>query len=170
MLYSEIRTKQDLSYISFSSFRILYGSKFVLMTSFGANAVVVTRVLCKKIINWNRKILIPLQRWTFKQKQIATTSFWRHGNIDVESTLLWRVFWPLDYVWVLLMAITEIISSFLLFCLEGGLEYIFPVIFRLIINWIWECVLRHQLSILKRIVRNTIFTQRIWTNPPEQSV
>ena len=45
--YEEIRRKKSLSYISFCSLRILYNSKFILMpTSFGTNAVVVTRVNC----------------------------------------------------------------------------------------------------------------------------
>ena len=45
MSSEEIRTKQGLSYISFCLLRILYNSKFILMaTSFGTNAVVVTRV------------------------------------------------------------------------------------------------------------------------------
>ena len=40
--YEEIRTKHDLSYLSWS---ILYNSKFILMaTSLGTNAIVVTRV------------------------------------------------------------------------------------------------------------------------------
>ena len=43
----EIRTKQDLSYISIYSLSILYNSKFILMaTSLGTNVVVVTRVHC----------------------------------------------------------------------------------------------------------------------------
>ena len=46
MLYEEIRTKQNLSYISICSLSILY-SKFILMaTCLGTNAVVVTRVFC----------------------------------------------------------------------------------------------------------------------------
>ena len=45
MFYEEIRTKQDLSYISICSLSILYNSKFILMaTSLGTNAVIVTRV------------------------------------------------------------------------------------------------------------------------------
>ena len=44
MFYEVIRIKQGLSYISFSSLRVLYNSKFILMaTSLGTNAVVVTR-------------------------------------------------------------------------------------------------------------------------------
>ena len=40
MFYEEIRTKQDLSYISICSLNILYNSKFILMaTSLGTNAV-----------------------------------------------------------------------------------------------------------------------------------
>ena len=51
MFYEEIRTKQDLSYISICSLSILYNSKFVLMaTSLGTNAVVVTRVHCNRIL------------------------------------------------------------------------------------------------------------------------
>ena len=44
MLYEEIRTKQDLSFISICSLNILYNGKFILMTtSLGINAVVVKR-------------------------------------------------------------------------------------------------------------------------------
>ena len=47
MLYEEIRIKQGLCYISFCPLRILYNSIFIIMaTSFGTNAVVVTRVHC----------------------------------------------------------------------------------------------------------------------------
>ena len=45
MLYEEIRTKTNLSYISVCSLSFLYNSKFILMaTSLGTNAIVVTRV------------------------------------------------------------------------------------------------------------------------------
>ena len=45
--YREIRIKYGVCCISFCSLRILYNSKFILMaTSFGTNAVVVTRVHC----------------------------------------------------------------------------------------------------------------------------
>ena len=45
MLYEEIGTNQDLSYIWICSLSILYNCKFILMaTSLGTNAVVVTRV------------------------------------------------------------------------------------------------------------------------------
>ena len=52
MFYEEIRTKQDLSYnISICSLRILYDSKFILMTmSLGTNTVVVTRDYCIRSI------------------------------------------------------------------------------------------------------------------------
>ena len=54
MLYEEIRTKQDLSYISICSLSILYNSKFILMTtSLGPNAVVVMRVHCNGLVNGN---------------------------------------------------------------------------------------------------------------------
>ena len=47
MFNEEIRTKQDLSYISTCSLSILYNSKFILMaTSLETNAVVVMRVHC----------------------------------------------------------------------------------------------------------------------------
>ena len=47
MFYEEIRTKTNLSYISFCSLSSLYNSKFILMaTSLGTNTVVVTRVRC----------------------------------------------------------------------------------------------------------------------------
>ena len=47
MFYEEIRTKQDLSYISVCLFSILYNSKLVLMAlSLGTNAVVIRRVHC----------------------------------------------------------------------------------------------------------------------------
>ena len=47
MFYVEIRTKQDLSYISVCLLSILYHSKFILMAfSLGTNNVVVTRVHC----------------------------------------------------------------------------------------------------------------------------
>ena len=47
MFYGDIRTKQDLSYISICSLSILYNSKFIILaTSLGTNAVVVTRVHC----------------------------------------------------------------------------------------------------------------------------
>ena len=47
MFYEEIRTKQDLSYISICSLSILYNSKFILMVmSLKTNAVVVTKVHC----------------------------------------------------------------------------------------------------------------------------
>ena len=48
MLHEEIRTKQDLSYISIYSLSILYNSKFVLMAkSLRRNAGFVTRIHCK---------------------------------------------------------------------------------------------------------------------------
>ena len=47
MFCEEIRIKPGISHISFCPFRILYKSKFIIMaTSFGTNAVVVTRVHC----------------------------------------------------------------------------------------------------------------------------
>ena len=47
MFYEEIRTKQDLSYILIRSLSTLYNSNFILMaTSFGTDAVVVSRVHC----------------------------------------------------------------------------------------------------------------------------
>ena len=47
MFYEEIRTKQDVSYISICLLCILYNSKFILMaTCLITNAVVVTRVHC----------------------------------------------------------------------------------------------------------------------------
>ena len=47
MFYEQIRTKQDISYISICSLSILYNSKFFLMAmSLGTNAAVVTRVHC----------------------------------------------------------------------------------------------------------------------------
>ena len=47
MFFEEIRTKQDLSYMSSCSLTIPYNSKFILMaTSLGTNTVVVTRVYC----------------------------------------------------------------------------------------------------------------------------
>ena len=46
MFYEEIKINQDIAYI-FCPLRILYNSKFItLATSFGTNAVVVTRVHC----------------------------------------------------------------------------------------------------------------------------
>ena len=49
MFYEEVRTKQDLSYISIGTLSILYNSKFILMaTSLGINDVIVTRVHCTK--------------------------------------------------------------------------------------------------------------------------
>ena len=45
MFYEEIRTNQDLSYISICSLSILYNSKFIVMAiSLETNAVVVTSV------------------------------------------------------------------------------------------------------------------------------
>ena len=45
MFYEDIRIKPDLSCISFCSLRILYNSKFIIMTTFlGTNTVIVTRV------------------------------------------------------------------------------------------------------------------------------
>ena len=47
MFFEEIRTKQELSYISVCSLSILYSSKFILMaTSLVTNAIVVKRVHC----------------------------------------------------------------------------------------------------------------------------
>ena len=47
MFYEEMRTKQDLSYISICSLSILFNSKFILMaTSLETNGVDVTRVHC----------------------------------------------------------------------------------------------------------------------------
>ena len=47
MFYEELRIKQGLSYISFCPLRILYNSKFILMTkSLGTNVVVVMKVHC----------------------------------------------------------------------------------------------------------------------------
>ena len=51
MFYEEIRTKQELSYISICSLNILYNSKFILMTtSLGTNAVIVMRVHYKTLL------------------------------------------------------------------------------------------------------------------------
>ena len=50
MFYDEIRTKQDVSYISICSLSILYNSKFILLaTSLEINVVVVTRVQCNSL-------------------------------------------------------------------------------------------------------------------------
>ena len=50
MFYEDIRTKQDLSYISICLLSILYNSKFILMaTSLETNFVVVTRVHCTQM-------------------------------------------------------------------------------------------------------------------------
>ena len=46
MFYEEIRTKRDLSYIPFCLLRILYNSKFIMVTYLGTNTVIVTRVHC----------------------------------------------------------------------------------------------------------------------------
>ena len=49
MLYDEIRIKQCLSHILFYPLRILYNSKFFIMaTVLGTNAVVATRVHCRR--------------------------------------------------------------------------------------------------------------------------
>ena len=57
MFYEEVRTTQDLSYISICSLSILYNCKFVLMSmSLGTNAIVVTRVHCilaEKSLIWS---------------------------------------------------------------------------------------------------------------------
>ena len=51
MFYEEMRTKQDLFYISICSLRILCNSKFILMaTSNRISDIVVTRVHCKYLI------------------------------------------------------------------------------------------------------------------------
>ena len=44
LFYEEIIVKQGLSYISFCPLRILYNSKFILMTSLGTKAAVVMKV------------------------------------------------------------------------------------------------------------------------------
>ena len=45
MFLEEIRVKQDLSYISFSSLRFINNSKFILnATSLGSNGVLIIRV------------------------------------------------------------------------------------------------------------------------------
>ena len=55
----EIRTKQELSYISFCPLRILYNSKFIIMaTSLGTNSVIVTRVHCSSSA---LLLLLPLE-------------------------------------------------------------------------------------------------------------
>ena len=60
VLYEEVKTKQDLSYVSICSLRILYNSKYILMaTSLGTNAVVVTMVQC--IININQALFFLLE-------------------------------------------------------------------------------------------------------------
>ena len=47
MFYGEIRTNQQISYISICSLSILYNSKLILMATYlGINAVVVTRDNC----------------------------------------------------------------------------------------------------------------------------
>ena len=52
IFYEEIRTKQDLSYISICSLSILYNSQFVLtVTSSGTDVVVVTRVHCTCVVS-----------------------------------------------------------------------------------------------------------------------
>ena len=69
MIYEEIRTKQDLSYISIYSLSILYNSKFILMaTSLGTNAVVVTRVHCISFIALDKMLF-------FQSKSIDTLLF-----------------------------------------------------------------------------------------------
>ena len=51
MFNEEIRKKQDISYISFCPFRILFNSKFILMATFlRTNAVVVTRIHCISLV------------------------------------------------------------------------------------------------------------------------
>ena len=71
MFYEEIRTKQDLSYISICTLSILYNSKFILMAmSSGTNDVVITRVHCNFLLEKNplsraqvlvRPIILPAQ-------------------------------------------------------------------------------------------------------------
>ena len=61
MFHEEIRTKQDLSYISICSLSILYNSKFILMAiSSETNTVVVTSVR-----GWSgrAKVLCILHHW-----------------------------------------------------------------------------------------------------------
>ena len=63
-----IWTKQDLSYISLCSLRILYNSKFILMaTSLRKNAVVVTRVRCIFSVDMCKNIqyLVLPTAWVF---------------------------------------------------------------------------------------------------------
>ena len=82
VFYEEI-TKQNLSYISISSLRILYKSKFSLMApSLGTNAVVVTKVHC---ISGNTVAIRDMCSYSVngraqpppppKKKQKKTTSF-----------------------------------------------------------------------------------------------
>ena len=45
------KNKKGLSYISFCPLRILYNSKFILMTTYsGTNTVVVKKILCTNIL------------------------------------------------------------------------------------------------------------------------
>ena len=82
MFYEEIRTKQDLSYISICSLCVLYSRKFILMTtSFRTNAVVVTKVHCiiasqivKHVIPSNLRRMNTLLREKILPKVCCCTS------------------------------------------------------------------------------------------------
>ena len=70
MIHLEIRTKQDLSYLSICSLSILYNSKFILMAmSLGTNPVVVTRIHC---------ILNPLNHHLLNKKKSLFQAYRKH--------------------------------------------------------------------------------------------
>ena len=103
MFYKEIRKYKGLSCISFCSLRSLYSSKFVLMTSFGTNAGVATRVhcfffcfffFCSKEVNFGTSGLLSY----------IQNPFWGTNSSRLEPTYFqkeWKPFWtsyfPLNY-------------------------------------------------------------------------
>ena len=73
MIYEEKRTKQDLSYISICSLRILFNGNFILMaTAFGTNAVFVLRVHSSSVTQvWSITLHFihhPWDNWLTKRR------------------------------------------------------------------------------------------------------
>ena len=80
MFYEEIRTKQNLSYISICSLSILYNSKFILMAmSLGTNDVVVTRVHC--IYLWIGWFVLPL--FWYDIMTLFLISLFRYCSLEI---------------------------------------------------------------------------------------
>ena len=91
MFCGEIRTIQDLSYISFCSVRILYNSKFILMaTSLGTNAMIVAKVHCIRMVKFSFSfivIFISSDRLQGRYPALPGPSLFTLKNVHASSSL-----------------------------------------------------------------------------------